>query len=664
MDKMRQTPQLKSSNDVIAFMTGNFKERDVNPNETILNSWQRSILKYGLDPHKKREVEILTSSEMQQQLQRQEDFLSIARHGVTGLAKRISNAGFSVILTDETGLTLDAKIPNSMRDKCQRSGLRIGAGWSEKQVGTNGIGTCLAEKESIIVHQHEHFFAEQSQLSCSVTPIFDPMGELRGCLNASCLGASKNKENQFLTLQMVMMYGRMIENSYFRQAYRHQVTMSIRPTESFADLIQEQLLAVNERGIVVGANRSAFAEYDSLLSPGQQLPGSQIEDIVGQSIDELLTKSKDGGVVVRSFSPKMLEEIEIGLRVPSSKLNTIQPDSRRKLAESLAMKAHPTLQQLAGEDPVAQLQIKQILRVLNKDIPFLITGETGTGKEAFARAIHRASDRSDGPFIALNCAAIPESLIESELFGYRSGTFTGANKNGMKGKLELANGGTIFLDEIGDMPIQLQTRLLRVLAERETIPLGASEPTHIDIQVISATHQNLQELISQKLFREDFYYRLNGMSIELPNLRDRADKDVLIKYLLKNLNPEQEIRVLEPASKILHSYHWPGNIRQLISVLKFAEALSEDNTIEAECLPKDIRCSSIPIQNKGFIDDSTDQSKTLSNYVGNQEGQRLLETLKKYRWNITQVSEELNICRSTVYRKMRKYNIIQPNEIY
>ena len=234
----------------------------------------------------------------------------------------------------------------------------------------------------------------------------------------------------------------------------------------------------------------------------------------------------------------------------------------------------------------------------------------------------------------------------------------------MKGKLELANGGTIFLDEIGDMPIQLQTRLLRVLAERETIPLGASEPTHIDIQVISATHQNLQELISQKLFREDFYYRLNGMSIELPNLRDRADKDVIIKYLLKNLNPEQVIRVSEPARNILHSYHWPGNIRQLISALKFAEALSEDSTIEPECLPKDIISSNIPIQNKGFIDDSTDQSKTLSNYVGNQEGHHLLETLKKYRWNITQVSEELNICRSTVYRKMRKYNIIQPNEIY
>ncbi|MDO6711199.1 sigma-54-dependent Fis family transcriptional regulator [Aliiglaciecola sp. 2_MG-2023] len=661
---MRQAPQLKSTNDVIAFMTGNFQKRDVKPNEMIVNSWQRSILKYGLDPHKQSEVEILSSSEMQQQLQRQEDFLNIAKHGVTGLAKRISNAGFSVVLTDETGLTLDAKIPNSIREKCQKSGLRIGAGWSEKQVGTNGIGTCLAEKESIIVHQHEHFFAEQSQLSCSVTPIFDPMGELRGCLNASCLGASKNKENQFLTLQMVMMYGRMIENSYFRQAYRNQITMSIKPTESFADLIQEQLLAVNERGIIVGANRSAFAEYDSLLPADQQLPGSQIEDIVGQSIDELLTKSKGGGVVVRSFSPKMLEEIEIGLRVPSGKLNSVHTVAERKPTESLAMKAHPTLQQLAGEDPVAQSQIKQIMRVINKDIPFLITGETGTGKEAFARAIHRASDRSDGPFIALNCAAIPESLIESELFGYRSGTFTGANKKGMKGKLELAHGGTIFLDEIGDMPIQLQTRLLRVLAERETIPLGASEPTHIDIQVISATHQNLHELIGQKLFREDFYYRLNGMSIELPNLRDRKDKDFIINYLLNNLNSEQQIQVSEQARSILHSYHWPGNIRQLVSALKFAEALSEDNKIEVDCLPKDIVSANIQLENKAPIEDSVEQNKTLSNYVGNQEGQHLLETLKKYRWNITQVSEELNICRSTVYRKMRKYNIVQPNEIY
>ncbi|MDO6695229.1 sigma-54-dependent Fis family transcriptional regulator [Aliiglaciecola sp. 3_MG-2023] len=661
---MNHAPQLKTSNDVVAFMTGNFQERDIQPSETIINSWQRSIQKYGLDPHKQSEVEILSSHELQQELQRQEDFLNIAKHGVTGLAKRISNAGFSVVLTDENGLTLDAKLPGSLRDRCQKSGLRIGAGWSEKQVGTNGIGTCLAEKESIIVHQHEHFFAEQSQLSCSVTPIFDPMGELRGCLNASCIGASKNKENQFLTLQMVMMYGRMIENSYFRQAYRNQVTMSIKPTESFADLIQEQLLAVNERGIIVGANRSAFAEYDSLLPASQQLPGSRIEDIVGQSIDELLTKSKGGGVVVRCFSPKMLEEIEIGLRVPSAKLNSVHALTERKPTESLAMKAHPTLQQLAGEDPVAQLQIKQIMRVINKDIPFLITGETGTGKEAFARAIHRASDRCDGPFIALNCAAIPESLIESELFGYRSGTFTGANKKGMKGKLELAHGGTIFLDEIGDMPIQLQTRLLRVLAERETIPLGASEPTHIDIQVISATHQNLQELIAQKLFREDFYYRLNGMSIELPNLRDRQDKDFIINYLLNNLNSKQEIQVSEQARSILHSYHWPGNIRQLVSTLKFAEALSEDNRIEADCLPKDIVSTNIQLEKKEPIEDPVEQNKTLSNYVGNQEGLHLLETLKKYRWNITQVSEELNICRSTVYRKMRKYNIVQPNEIY
>jgi transcriptional regulator of acetoin/glycerol metabolism len=661
---MRQAPQLKTSNDVIAFMTGNFKERNVQPSDKIVNSWQRSILQYGLDPHKKNNVQVLSSQDMQHKLQQHEDFLNIAKHGVTGLSKRIANAGFSVVLTDENGVTLDTRLPGNIKDRCQKSGLRIGASWSEKQVGTNGIGTCLAEKESIIIHQHEHFHVEHSQLSCSVTPIFNPMGELQGCLNASCLGASGNKENQFLTLQIVMMYGRMIENSYFRQSYRNQITMSIRPTESFADLVQEQLLAINERGIITGANRSAFAEYDSLLPHDQPLTGSQIIDIVGLSIDELLAQSKGGGVVVRCYSPKMLEEIEIGLRVPSSSLVQRHLMTEQKTTEHKVIKTHPTLQQLAGDDPIAQRQIKQISRVLNKDIPFLITGETGTGKEAFARAIHHASDRAEGPFIALNCAAIPESLIESELFGYRSGTFTGANKKGMKGKLELAHKGTIFLDEIGDMPVQLQTRLLRVLAERETLAIGAAEPTHIDIQVISATHQDLPKLINQKLFREDFYYRLNGMLVELPNLRDRQDKDVIIDYLLNNVNSEQKIHITDNARAILHSYHWPGNIRQLISTLKYAEALSEDNIIDTECLPNDI-VSSDPFTPLLVEKTSQDeQSTTLSGYVGNQEGHHLLETLKKNHWNITQVSEELNICRSTVYRKMRKYNIVQPNEIY
>jgi len=660
---MRNMPKITGTKDVVAYVTGNFQERDLKPCDTIAKSWERSIVQHGLDPRLNQEVEILTSYEIQQQFQLHEDYLNIARNGLTGLSRRIANAGFSVLLTDETGLALDAKLPSQMKDVWQDAGLLIGSKWGEKHAGTNGIGTCLIEKESLIIHQHEHFFDAQSPLSCSVTPIFDPLGDLKGCLNASCLDATGTKENQFLTLQMVMMYGRMIENSYFRHTYHNQITMNIKETNSFSDLAQEQLLAINERGIIIGANRSAFTEYEGLLQPGQQLLGTLINEITGLTIDEMLTKSNGGASSLRNQSPKLLDEIEITLRVPVSQASNSTPPPPKKEERSNKHK-HPTLEQLAGEDPDVRQNVQQIRHVLNKEIPILITGETGTGKEAFARAIHDASDKKSGPFIALNCAAIPESLIESELFGYRSGSFTGANRKGMKGKLEQANGGTIFLDEIGDMPAQLQTRLLRALAEREILPLGASEPTQLDIQVISATHQNLVQHIKDKLFREDFYYRLNGMSLKLPPLRERSDKDFIMNCILDSeLGGSEGVTFAPQARQMLTDYHWPGNIRQLSNTLRYALAVSENNHITVDSLPLEIRAANDAFREDEVIPDEP-KEMSLSDFVSDEEGRRLIEALRKYKWNITQVSDELNICRSTVYRKMKKYNIVQPNDIY
>lgn len=662
---MRNLPQIKGTKDVVAYVTGNFRERDLKPNEQVAKSWERSLVQHGLDPHLGHNIEILTSYEIQQQLQLQEDYLRIARKGLNGLAKRIANAGFSVVLTDETGLALDAKLPSHMKELWQDAGLMVGSSWSERDAGTNGIGTCLIERESLIIHQHEHFFTSQSPLSCSVTPIFDPLGDLKGCLNASCLGATGSKENQYLTLQMVMMYGRMIENSYFRQTYRSQITMNIKETNSFSDLAQEQLLAINERGVIIGANRSAFAEYEGLLESGRQLLGCQIEEITGLTVDQLLTQSNGGASCVRNQSPKLLEEIEIALRVPANTASgSAKPSKTQEKEERSHKHKHPTLEQLSGEDPNVQQNVQQIRHVLNKDIPILITGETGTGKEAFARAIHDASDKQSGPFIALNCAAIPESLIESELFGYRSGSFTGANRKGMKGKLEQANGGTIFLDEIGDMPAQLQTRLLRALAEREILPLGASEPTRLDIQVISATHQDLVQRIKDKLFREDFYYRLNGMALKLPPLRNRADKDFIMTCILDSeLGGSEGVTFSPQARQVLNEYHWPGNIRQLSNVLRYSLAVSQDRHITVDSLPLEVRAEKDMFRQDEIIPEEP-KVMSLSDFVSDEEGRRLIEALRKYKWNITQVSEELNICRSTVYRKMKKYNIVQPNEIY
>jgi len=336
--------------------------------------------------------------------------------------------------------------------------------------------------------------------------------------------------------------------------------------------------------------------------------------------------------------------LDVGLRVPAGYR---QPAPSKPVPTRTG---HPTLEQLAGEDTQLQHAVLRLRKVLDKDIAILLNGETGTGKEAFARALHQASQRHARPFVALNCAAIPESLIESELFGYRAGSFTGANRKGMKGKLEQANGGTLFLDEIGDMPAHLQTRLLRVLAERELVPLGAEVPVALDIQVISATHQDLQAMIVDKRFREDLYYRLCGMRVTLPALRARSDRRALIEGLLAGLPNGSGVRLSDEARRCLLGHAWPGNVRQLLNALRQAVALAEDGLIELADLPEELLACAAPAR-----------PMALEQQVEDAEMRHLLEALKRARWNMSAAAEAAGVSRSTLYRKMKRYGIVQPN---
>ena len=209
-----------------------------------------------------------------------------------------------------------------------------------------------------------------------------------------------------------------------------------------------------------------------------------------------------------------------------------------------------------------------------RDIPLLILGETGTGKELLARAVHQDSNRAKQPFVAVNCASIPESLIEAELFGYDEGAFTGARRKGAVGRIVQANGGTLFLDEIGDMPLSLQARLLRVLQERCVTPLGSHKTIAVDIAVIGATHRNLREMIERQLFREDLYYRLNGLVLRLPSLRERTDLAVVAHRILQSECPQGAPEISPAVMELLRRYHWPGNIRQLANVLRTAAVMA------------------------------------------------------------------------------------------
>ncbi len=252
-----------------------------------------------------------------------------------------------------------------------------------------------------------------------------------------------------------------------------------------------------------------------------------------------------------------------------------QGDAAPRMAAGAA--AGGLAQLCTGDTQIASV-VDKIRRVLDRDIPMLILGETGTGKELLARAIHVDSVRAKQPFVAVNCASIPETLIEAELFGYEDGAFTGARRKGAVGKIVQANGGTLFLDEIGDMPVALQAHLLRVLQERQVTPLGSSKSVAVDVSIICATHRNLREMIDRKQFREDLFYRLNGLAVRLPALRERSDLLALVRRILDQLaEPSGRPRRLQPDSDVLRlfqHYPWPGNVRQLFNVLRTAAVMA------------------------------------------------------------------------------------------
>jgi len=640
--------------ELATFVNEHFRERSIRPDGLIAQSWYRSIHQHHLNPRGPAAQHILTAEEIRQHQALHQDYLTIASQGVSGLSKRVAQAGFAVLLSDEHGITLDARLP-LQRDPYTQSGLIVGARWDESVVGTNGIGTCLAEAQAMTIHREEHFLTSNFRLSCSVSPIFDAQGLLRGCLNATSLNSDGPKEAQYLTQQLVIMYARLIENAHFRQSFRDCLTLDIKSRDDISDLAYEHLLALDESGRVIGANRAAFVAYDQAHNPRQPhaLLGRRIDSLLPANVDELLRMTSGGGrsVCLRALADDAL--VDVGLRIPAG---SVRPTTASASAPNVTSH-HPLLDQLEGADPVLQQGVRRIRKVIDKGISILITGETGTGKEAFARAIHQASSRRNGPFVALNCAAIPESLIESELFGYRSGSFTGANKKGMKGKLEVANGGTLFLDEIGDMPAHLQTRLLRVLAEREISPLGSEVPVPLDVQVVSATHQDLAEMIRSKAFREDLFYRLSGMTLALPALRERSDRGELIEQLLAAQPGSNGLRLHAEARERLHGYGWPGNIRQLLNCLRYAVALAEDGLIDIDCLPNELHAApSLP--------HTPTPTTHLAEQLGDAETRYLHATLREHRWNISAAAEHFGISRSTLYRKMKKHGIVQPNDVF
>jgi transcriptional regulator of acetoin/glycerol metabolism len=625
----------------------------------VENSWIRSLSQYGLDPSDKRPPNVIEASALRERQQSLGANLDLARQEMENLYQQIAGSGYVILLTDTQGTVLSSVADPALEADFQKAGLWLGSIWGEDQEGTNGIGTCLSENRAVNIHRDEHFRSRHTSLSCSATPILDPQGNLIAVLDVSSANSADTKASQLHTLALVRMSAALMSNCFFLRTHRDRWVIRFHGRAEYVGLLNEGLIALDDEGRVLAANESALLQLE--CEARKDIERKPLAEILSIQLDDLHDAASRGSdaiwptrdlkrgrrFFVRIRSPEQLRSSRSKATVIGRPRAAPEPDTADRMS----------LDGLAGTDPQMAYNVRCARRVVNHGISLLLNGETGTGKEVFARALHDASDRASKPFVAVNCASIPESLIESELFGYRHGAFTGAKREGMRGKIVQANGGTLFLDEIGDMPAPLQTRLLRVLEEREVAPLGSEATVAVEFSVISATHRDLEALIETGAFREDLYYRLNGLVLTLPPLREREDRrELILDTLAHERHSRTPVEIDEASTRVLANYSWPGNIRQLRNVLRTALALCDDGIIRLADLPKQIVSAGLSVGGTRPDAESGAEPETQS-ALASAERTALIEALEQQRWNVTGTARALNISRNTLYRKLRKHGI-------
>ncbi|MBS0612557.1 MAG: sigma-54-dependent Fis family transcriptional regulator [Proteobacteria bacterium] len=623
----------------------------------VTRSWYRCLSEYGIEPMAPRQNAVLSAQSVKELQQRMGGLLSVARAEMESLYEQIAGSGFAVILSDNQGAILSLITDPTLQREFRRAGLTIGTLWDERHEGTNGIGTCLAEGGSVTVHREEHFRGYNVSLSCSGAPIVDPQGGIIAVLDASTANCSDSRLIQRHTMALVNMSANLISRWNFLNEFSHAWILRFHSRPEFVGLLHEALVAVDAQGRVLAVNESAMLQLG--CSARSALVGHSIEEYFQFDFATLEHRARAAPNTIwpvrdlahgRRFFALVRAPLRRLVRAPDTAAGVggESSDAQRE-------RRH------VGEDPQMRRNLQCGRQLFAKRVPILLQGATGTGKEALARALHAGGLWFDNSFVTVNCAAIPESLIASELFGYTRGAFTGAAKEGRVGKIVQSSGGTLFLDEIGDMPLLLQTRLLRVIEEREVVPLGSDTAVPVDLHVISASHRDIRQMIGVGEFREDLYYRLNGITLYLPLLRDRTDKADLIHILLKEENGGLDgIEIAEDAFQRLLEYSWPGNIRQLRNALRTACALCCDGTIRLSNLPQEILDLEprVPMELERRETPAEAGGAGPSAALREAECAALRRELERMRWNISRTASALGISRNTLYRKMHRHGIV------
>lgn len=610
--------------------------------EVILSSWKR-CKQLNVNPNwSKAQLVYFNERQLLEKKEENEFLLKMAAPVLEEMLKSSFCENLLFVLCDPQGVILDGKGPGYGWRRAEPHHFVPGADWSEKSAGTNAIGTALASDQPTQVFAAEHFCEALQSYVCSAAPIKDPLtNKTLGVLDIT--GEKETIEAH--NLQYVISQAKKIE---------HHLTLllekeNVMTLKAIADAFEEPFVVIDINGVVKRSNQPAMKVLS--IHEGVNISNSFYDPLDPTRLQELLNRSGEeklrfhnGNRWVAKFYPYKIDGNLLGGMVVFKK--------DQKKTKIFVSKRFPTRYQFSDiitkHPPLIDL-LEMAKKAAFSDKTVLITGETGTGKEMLAQSIHAHGSRRQGPFVGVNCGAIPKELLASELFGYEKGAFTGAQAQGKKGKFLLADQGTILLDEIGDLPLSLQVSLLRVLEERHIYPLGGEKPIPVDVRVIAATNKDLEKEVERGNFREDLYYRLNVIHFHLPPLRERLeDLPLLIKKMVCDAKG-REIPIEPEVMETLMKYEWPGNVRELKNVLDQALFYAEDR-IGMEHLPK-------RIVDKVFNRKKIPEKEPPQKEKQLDERDQLLRVLEKTRWNITRTARILNVSRMTVYRKMKRYGL-------
>jgi sigma-54 dependent transcriptional regulator, acetoin dehydrogenase operon transcriptional activator AcoR len=645
------------------------------PTDVILDSWARCA-DAGLMAHQKLVVPVVEAMQLAHRRQRADVLRRLAQAELETLSRQIAGSNFLLAFADCDGVILDLYADNRFDMSGADAGIAAGSVWSETVAGTNGLGTALATQAPVAVTGLEHYFVQLGEVSCTAVPVRDAQGQVVGVLDASSYCQSRQRH----TLALVQMAATHMENGLLTHQMQGQLVLALHPRPEFLNTLSAGLLAFDGNGCLVAINGPAR----SLLSGLQAQLGSSFEELFAEPMEHVLARLHRGGDVrLRDSLGSTLAARAVGqpLRnhtsaavsakaaptvAAAAKTAATQPAPNA--APSPAPKTAPSLlaPDFLANDPAVLEACRLVQAAVKLRVPVLLHGETGTGKELLARHAHRCSGRA-GEFVAVNCAAMPADLFEAELFGYGPGAFTGARREGNGGLIMAADGGTLLLDEVRELPLQLQAALLRFLDDQVVRPVGSHTGRRVDVQLLAASHADLALEVAAGRFRADLLYRLNTVRVGLPPLRQRQDLAQAAAWVLQGIDPSATLHA--DALPCLAQQSWPGNFRELRAVLTqallarptsdHAQALTAADLLAV--LPTSVSSGSSSSSGSGSSSSSSSSSESSQadtppadgSALRRSAGELVRSEFERSGRSVSQTSRALGVSRTTVYRHLR-----------